>query len=139
MATAANISKFKFRLGNAASPEVFNAVEEVLSISGFGLNNELLDVTNFDSPAGTREYIAGLADGAEITVECNYLPAGTQQSALKTAVGSQVTRNFQIAYTGTSPETTFNFAAVCMGWTIDPSPTEQNRITFTVKISGAIT
>jgi hypothetical protein len=54
--TQANISQFALQLGNAASPEVFATIEEVLSLSGFGKTNELIDVTNFDSGL-VKEYI----------------------------------------------------------------------------------
>ncbi len=136
--TQANISNFKIEIGDAASPEVFTAIEEVLSIGGFGKANELVDVTNFDSGL-TKEYIAGLADGQEVTIEANYYAGASGQQALKTAVDGGLTRNFRIINEVPSPDETFNFAAVCLSWVIDPSPTEQNRITFAVKISGDIT
>lgn len=139
--TAATISKFLFLLGQADSPETFTAVEEVLSISGFGVTNELIDVTNFDSPNNAKEFIAGLADGNEVSIECNRLDAtaGPQQALLKAAVDAGSTRNFRIDYTGVSPDETFSFAAVCLSHEIVPSPTEQNRINFSVKITGNIT
>ncbi len=136
--TQASISNFQLQIGDAASPEAFNAVEEVLSVSGFGLQNELVDVTNFDSPNNSKEYIGGLADGAEITAEANYVDGGTYQTALRTAIGTAATRNFRVVYTGGSPDTTWAFAAVCLGWEITPSPDQQNRITFRLKISGTI-
>jgi len=136
--TAANISKWKFRIGNAASPEVFTAIEEVYSISGVGKTNELVEVTNFDSPVGTKEFIPGLAEGSEVTIEANYIPAATQQAALIAVVDSGTNTNFQVAYTGSSPEETFNFTASPLTWEIVPSPTERNSIRFVVKISGAI-
>jgi hypothetical protein len=136
--TQANISQFALQLGQADSPETFQTIEEVLSLSGFGKTNELIEVTNFDSGL-TKEYIAGLADGAEITAECNYYQAATNQQALKTAVDAGSTRNFQLVNQVPSPDETFSFAAVCLSWTIEPSPTEQNRISFTLKITGDIT
>lgn len=136
--TQANISQFKIQLGDAASPEVFANIEEVLSIGGFGKLNELIEVTNFDSGLN-KEYIAGLADGQEITVEANYYEAATQQQALIAAVDAGSTRNFRIVNEVPSPDETFSFACVCLGWNIVPSPTEQNRITFTLKITGSIT
>jgi predicted secreted protein len=139
MATSANISKFKFKKATTGSPATYNDVEEVMSISGVGKNNELVDVTNFDSPAGTKEYIAGLADGSEISVECNYVPAATHQAAMISSVDAGETINFQVSYTGSSPDETWSFAGVCLGWELQPSPTEQNKIVFTVKISGDIT
>lgn len=35
---------------------------------------EYVDVTNMDSPNGFREFLPGLKDAGEITVECNYTP-----------------------------------------------------------------
>jgi hypothetical protein len=142
MTTAANIGRWKFRLGDTASPTDYDDVEEVYAISGLGKTNNLVDVTNFDSPTGTMEYIAGLADGAEITIECNRIPEAspaTEQQNMIAAVDAQTNRLFQIAYQGVSPEETFNFEGVPLSWTVTPSPTERNTISFTVKISGAIT
>ena len=137
--TAANISSWQFLLGSAASPQVLTAIEEVYSVSGVGQTNELIDVTNFDRPAGTKEFIAGLADGAEITVEANYLPAGAQQIVAMTAAEAQATRLARVNYTGVSPNKTFSFSAVCIGYEIGPNTDSQNTITFNFKISGSIT
>src|SRR5690554_5155719 len=117
----ANIGKWKFRIAQGTSPETYSAIEEVFSISGLGKTNQLEDVTNFDSPEGTMEYIAGLADGAEITIEANYIPGATQQEKLITAVNDGTNTDFQVAYTGTSPEETFNFTGVPLSWTVTPS------------------
>lgn len=136
--TQANIGYFKFRIGNGASPEVFNDVEEAFSISGVGKTREQVDVTNFDS-AGNREFIGGLADGNEVTVECNYVPGATYQTAMVTAVESGANQNFQVAYTATSPDETWNFAGSPLSWVITPSVDGRNSISFTVKISGNIT
>lgn len=142
MTTQANISGWKFRLGTTASPPVYNDVEEVYSISGLGKTNNLVDVTNFDSPAGTMEYIAGLADGSEITIECNRIPWGgspaSEQENLRDAVDAGTNRSVQIAYVTNSPEETFSFEAVPLSWTMVPSATERNAVQFTVKVSGDI-
>lgn len=137
MATSATISSFLFQLGDGASPQVYSTIEEVLSITGVGVQNELIDVTNFDSPNSSKEYISGLGDGAEITVECNFV-SGTQQLALMADVDAGNTENFQLLNQNTSPNEKYQFDAVCKGWTIEPSATEQNRIIFTLKISGDI-
>lgn len=137
--TAANISNWKFYLGTAASPQVLTAIEEVRTVSNVGKTNSLVEVTNFDSPTGTREYIAGLADGDEITVECNYIPGATMQAAAMLAVDNGDTRLARLSYMATSPEKRFSFQAVCLGYSVAPSPTEVNSLTFTFKISGQVT
>lgn len=136
--TQATISGWQFKLGSTASPPVYTAVEEVFNISGLGKTNQQIDVTNFDSPAGTKEFIAGLAEGEEITVECNYVNGATQQDAMVTAVNTAANRSFQVAFTKVSPEETFTFTGTPLSWKIGPSPTDKNTITFTVKISGDI-
>lgn len=137
--TAANISKFKVKKATVGSPATFNDIEEVLSVSGVGKLAEQIEVTNFDSPDGEKEFIAGLAEGQDVEIEANYVPNATHQNALIDDVENGRTVNFQVVYIGSSPDETFAFAGVCLGWQIVPSATEQNKIQFTVKITGSIT
>lgn len=139
MATSANISKWQFEIGTNASPQVLTAIEEVFSVSNVGKTNALEDVTNFDSPANTREYIAGLADGDEITVEANYVPGATHQPVVMTAVDNGDTRLFKLRYTGTSPEKTWSGSVVCIGYSVNPNATGRNTISYTFKITGDVT
>lgn len=111
------------------------SIEEVLSVSGLGRTNQLLDVTNFDSPAGSMEYIAGLADGDEVTIECNYLSAAPGQGGLRDDVDAGDSASFKLTYNNA---VTFTFTAACIGYTIIPSVTEQNKVSYTIKISGNI-
>lgn len=37
-------------------------------------SKEYIDVTSLDSPNGRREFIPGLIDAGELTLECNYTP-----------------------------------------------------------------
>lgn len=123
------------------SPTIYTAIPEVFSISGVGQTNDLVDVTNFDS-AGSREYVGGLADGQEITIEANYVPEHAnfdQQSAFITDVVNKTTRDFQLLVSGSSPNVLFSFSAACLSYVINPSVDGRNTITFTAKISGAVT
>lgn len=133
--TSANIGDFEFRIGDSSSPEVFTKVAEVLSISPFGRTNPLLPVTNFDS-GGSQEYIAGLADGDEVTLEVNFIGGNTSQQdfAKKVRVGTNF--NIQIVYTGASPNLVFASAVTPIRGAVAPSATEQNRRLFAVKLSG---
>jgi len=139
MATAANISRWKAYLGSTGSPVTYTAIEEVFEVSGLGAVNDLVDVTNFDSPTGTKEFIGGLADGQEVTVRANFLPAGTQQIAMMAVVDAKVNRQFRVSYVGVSPAKTFTFAVAPISYVIEPSVDNKNVIMFAVKISGTIT
>lgn len=111
------------------------SVEEVLDAPGVGIENTLVGVTNWDSPAGQMEYIGGLADGVELQVEANYIPAATGQIALMGDVEAAATASFVLTYDGTD---TFSFDAVCKSYKVVPSTTDQNKIQFGLKISGGV-
>lgn len=49
------------------------ALAEVANITGPTLSIDPIDVTTHDSTSGFREYIAGLRDGGEVTVEGNFI------------------------------------------------------------------
>ena len=130
------------RLNTSVSPNAYDTIEENANISGLGVTNPLIDVTSHDSSA--REYIAGLADGSEITIESNYIQtASNKQLDLMTDVDNGTTSGFRLTMTNASvsPNTvkTFTFNAVCLTYEITPSFDDKHMISFNLKISGAIT
>ena len=139
MTTSAFVSGFTLKRQHVtASPIAYVEVPEVFSISGVGITNDLVDATHFGS-GGSREYIGGLADGQEVTVEANYVGNSVQQEAFITDVVNKATRNFQLLVSGASPNVLFSFAAACLSYVVNPSVDDRNTITFVVKISGAVT
>lgn len=136
MATDALIGGVSLLFGNGADPEVFAALEEVTELSSLGAAEELVKVTHFASN-GSKEYIAGLSDGKEFTVTCNQVIGAAQQTLAKTNSGK--TGNVRVLITNGTTTETYNFAAVNMGWELAPSVSDKNSVTFTFKITGAIT
>lgn len=132
------INGIKFKRGDGESPEVFTAMKKVISFSGLGVTNPLVEDTTFDSIDG-REYIAGLADGTEVTMEQSYLPGNEQQKALMLDVDQRRNRNFEIVVDDKINDiTTFKVTFTCLNWTLNPSPDDKNTISFNLKISGGI-
>lgn len=138
MTTQAFVGEMFLDRGNGASPEVFTRICEVFGISGLGESNELVEATSFCSN-GSREYIGGLADGEEITVECNYEQGDAGLLAMITDVKNKTTRNFRVSVEHSSPAEVFSFAAVCLSWTLNPSVDDRNTISFGLKITGSVT
>lgn len=137
--TLANIGYLQFYLGTTASPTVYNSVEEVVSVSNLGFDSSSIDVTNFDSLAGYKEFIAALKEGVDVTVVCNHrLSSNTQQLAFITAAKAGVKRNFRLTYIGASPLLHIKFEAAPTGLKYLPSVTDRNQLEFTLKISGAL-
>tara|TARA_R100000951_G_scaffold90032_2_gene78183 strand:- start:5750 stop:6193 length:444 start_codon:yes stop_codon:yes gene_type:complete len=115
-------------------------ISEVTEVSGLGQTYPQVDVTNFDSTA--KEYIGGLADGSEVSVTANFLPGDASQVAL-TAVGgdngSGSVFGLQFISTDGTTTNTYTFDVVNLGYEISPSVDDKNSISFTFKITGAIT
>src|SRR5690606_37084510 len=57
-----------------AEPEAFTAIAKVTNVSGPETERETYDVTAHDSESGWREFIGGLKDGGEVSLELNYDP-----------------------------------------------------------------
>lgn len=136
MATDAFYGGVDFKIGDGAGSEVFTTLEEVTEISGLGEVLELIEVTHFGS-GGSKEYIAGQADGKEVSVTCNHVLGATQQGYVKTNKGA--TGNIEVDITDGTTTETYSFAAVYMGWELNPNNSDKNAISFTFKISGGIT
>lgn len=51
-------------------------IAQVTNISGPGLSADTIDVTSHDSTSGYREFLQGLKDGGEVTLDLNFDPAG---------------------------------------------------------------
>lgn len=128
------------KMGDGQTPtEGFVALKKVISFDGLGLTNPLEDDSSFDSVAA-REYIAGLADGKEITVEQSYLPDNVQQKLLITNTDDRVNTNFEVVVdNGVNDISTFGFTVTPLAWDMGLSWETKNVITFQLKISGGIT
>ncbi|MGH3598937.1 MAG: phage tail tube protein [Pseudonocardiaceae bacterium] len=60
--------------GDGATPEVFVAIGNTTSIEGPGLKRDTRDVTAHDSPDRYMEFIGGLVNGGDVSVDLNYDP-----------------------------------------------------------------
>jgi hypothetical protein len=126
-----------FARGDGGSPEAFTRQCTVFSIGGLGETRALVETTTFCSD-GFREYIDGLADGSEVTIELNYQVGNTSIQQLIADAKSGAVKNYQLQVGDSSPSEAFEFAAVPLSWMLNPSVDSKNTATFTFKISGEI-
>ena len=116
------------------SPNAYTKVSEVLRIGPVGSVAPEVDVTNLDSTA--KEYIGGLADGASIEVEMNWLVGDSMQELLRDSVGS--TLQVQILWPD-SPNTTATFSFVVLGFSRgETTPESQLTASCNGRITGSI-
>ena len=122
-----------FKRGDGASPEVFTALGEVTAINGFELSKDTVDATHMGSPDRYREFISGLRDGGEVSVELNFVPDGTAITNAFTDFDADVARNYQIVWADTSD---FEFSGICTGISTAVPVDDKMSATFTYKVTG---
>jgi hypothetical protein len=131
------IGQFYIEIGDGASPEAYTRYCEVHDIKNLGVKNTLVDVTTFCS-GGRMEYIAGLADGGELTFAANYSLSNATQELLMDDVDARDNRAFQVTVGDNSPHKVFSGILAMLSYDIAPNVAKQNIITFIGKITGQL-
>lgn len=122
-------------ISDEASPEVYTTIAEVMSIDGPGGSASVIDVTDLSSTA--KEKRAGLQDEGQVTFEINYIPTDTQHALLRTVRTAATVRSFRIFFTD-SPQTTWTFDALVLGFSVSNSVDDVTKASVTLEVTGAV-
>jgi hypothetical protein len=117
----------------------FTPIPEARGLSVPQVTTEFQDVTSLDSADGFREFVRGLRDAGEISLACNYTPAGyAQQIADQAAAGP-------IFYRVTMPRLGTQTAGDVFTFRAFPTPSIQAddvgapiSMTITMRITGPV-
>ncbi len=71
-----------FQSGAGNSPETFTTFAEVTNITPPNISRDSIDASHEQSPDAWREFIAGLKDGGEVTIEFNFLPGQSSTTTM---------------------------------------------------------
>lgn len=114
----------------SATPGTYTNVAEVTSVSGPNMARDAIDVTHMTSSDQHREFIAGLMNGGEATVELNFVPAVSDAivTALRAGLG-----NFRITFPN---GVKWTFAAVVTGYEITAPLADKMTASATFQVSG---
>ena len=113
-------------------------IAELTNIPGPSLSAGTIDATSHDSLAtanGYREFIQGVRDGGDISIEGNFIPGNPGQAALKTDFDAGTLD----AYTITFPvvmATTWTFKAIVTALETSSPYDDKASFTATLKVSG---
>jgi predicted secreted protein len=134
MATTAIIGhNSQFQRGNGGGPETFTALGQITNISPPSLTRDTIDATHMQSPSRFREFISGLRDAGEVTIQFDYIRGDANDTALQSDYNSDTSRNYRIVYPGGQ---TWTFNAFLTSYTIDVPVDGKVAATCTFKING---
>lgn len=124
----------------SASPETWQLIAERVSIGGPSMSRDAVDVTHMDSEDGFREFLPGLKDAGEITVEGNFIPEHESHNA-ETGLLSEFYRDlrnkWKIEFPLSDGATYWIFEGVMTGFELDMPLDDKLSFTATVKVSGS--
>src|SRR5690349_5997020 len=103
----------QFQRATTLSPgTVYETIANVTSISGPDRKRETIDVTAHDSPGQYMEFIGGLKDGGEVSLDINYDPAEDTHD-LDEDFDDTAARNYRVVLLpGTDDEYTWQIKGV---------------------------
>jgi predicted secreted protein len=123
----------QLKRGDGAGPEVFTAIANITNLTGPGLSRNTIDVTAHDSPDNHMEFIGGLVDPGEVSIDINYNPA--VHDTLIADLEDVDPRNYQVVFPDTAA-TTWGISAIMTGF--EPSAPTDDKLaaSLTFKVSG---
>jgi hypothetical protein len=106
---------------------------EVTNVTWPGYKRDAVEVTYMDSASSFREYIAGLIDAGEVTVELNWVPSASDPVLAAMTAG---TGQFKIQYNN-GPNVVFK--GIVTSWATQSPLGEKLSGTATFKVTGVPT
>ena len=121
--------------------DVYTAIPGIRSISGGGNNTDRIDVTAFDSPGNSKEYLGGLSEPQPRSFSMNYIPGNAVQQVMRAANAAGAAVDFKITLSaehGSGETGTFNALVTKYG---DPEgdPSKELTISFELTPTGLTT
>lgn len=136
------------------APTTVSAIPNVVDIGEFGPQADDIDITSFDSAA--KEYLTGLADNGELTLQLNLDPGNAVHRLLDSKAGKGDRYKFMVclsdgpavpavptatggAFTIPTDRTSYVFEASVKAFRRAIKTNDANRVNCVLRISGAIT
>lgn len=134
MANAIETQGTTFEIGNSDSPLTYTEIGEVVSFSGFDGAAAEIDVTHLTSTA--KEFLMGLQDFGQFTMDCNYLDSDAGQVLLRAAKSSRAVQDLKITFSDTSTAT---FQGYVLSASISGGVDAKVDTSFVIRITGPVT
>lgn len=119
--------------GSGTGTETFTPIANVTSIKGPELSRETIDVTAHNSTDAWMEFVGGLKDGGEVSLDVNYDPA--LHDALVADFDDVDPRNYKLSFPVT-PAVVWSFSAIMTEFSSEAPYDDKLAASLTFKVSG---
>ncbi len=113
-----------------------NTIAEISRINGLELSADTIDVSHLNSDDGYREFVQGMRDGGEVSLEGSFIPSDTAgQFGLLTDFNAGTLQDFVMTFP-TAMATTWTFTAIVTGFNTGVAENEKVTFNASMKVSG---
>ena len=129
----------KFERGNGdGPPETFTTLHEVIAFDAPDEQADDIEVSHFESPDSTKEYIRGMVEGGTMSFTVNYNPSEySTHTQIITDKGTGTTHNYRFVLPDSLE--TWTFSGYVKGTKLVSGPNEAQQLEVTLKVAGAVT
>lgn len=113
----------------------WQAIAEIISISGPTMTREFIDVTSLDSTGGYREFIAGFRDGGTVTLNMNFTSA--TYSVMKDDFEDRDSQFYEIVLPDEN-NTSFEFEGLVTELPLEIPTDDRVTANVTIKVVGKV-
>lgn len=123
----------KFEVLTATGPDVWTRIGELNDLQPPEISRDTHDATHYESDDGYREFIPGLKDGGEATIEYNLIPGGTTDDQVQTLMDDDDLQKFRVVFPNAAKLTFDGFVT-----TVGRATPMDDKMTgsATIKVSG---
>lgn len=122
----------KFQVEDPITPGTFTDVANVTNVTLPAIERETLDVTAHDSADGYMEFLGGLKNGGEMSVEVNYDPSA--HDALASHMDDGAPKNYKVMFPGSLGS--WAFTAVMTGFAPEAPYDDKLSAEISFQVSG---
>lgn len=125
-----------FEVETSAGSGVYTELGEVTNITPPNLSVDQIETTHTRSPARTKEFISGLTDPSDMSVEMNYVTGGDTDDFILAWRASGESRSCRIKHNQNSAIDTF--PAFILGYQTTIPVGDKKSATLNLKVAGAV-
>lgn len=128
----------RFSLGDSNSPASYTELAEVTNITPPGISRDAVEATHMQSPEMYREFVAGLINGGEVTLEMNFIPEGGSTQEIIALFANREAKECRITFYRTNGEVAayWDFDAIATGFEPEAPIDDKMMATVTFQVTG---
>jgi len=125
------------KIADDNSPANYSVVGEQTNVTPPSIAGDAVEATHMQSPNAAREFVPGLVDGGEVSIEINYVPTSAGVTTFMDLLRTVATCRIEFPLTaGQTVNAKWDFDAILTGFEPEAPIDDKMAATVTFKVTG---